>query len=140
MDGRGSTLIAWTRCAINPLAATIAWPLLLWVKSTSALAHGLCEVGVGKEQAARQRVVLGGYQAVQRQHRLRVTVDDRHRLGLAHIGQADETDALRVLAHRVRQLLAGLEPLGRRGEGLAATAQDQVLEGVIGARPIIPRI
>jgi hypothetical protein len=38
-----------------------------------------------------------------------IAVDDRHGFGLAHIRQADETDALWVVADRVGQLLAGFE-------------------------------
>jgi hypothetical protein len=62
------------------------------------------------------------------------------RFGLAHIRQADETDTLWVEADRVGQLLAGFEAFRWTAQGFPATAEDQFLEGVVGAGVIIPRI
>jgi hypothetical protein len=68
-----------------------------------------------------------------------LAVDDRH--GLAwRVRQADEADTLWVEADRVGQLLAGFETFRCTAQGFPATAEDQFLEGVVGAGVIIPRI
>ncbi|MCY1447167.1 hypothetical protein D3C76_1433860 [compost metagenome] len=54
-----------------------------------------------KEQTTGQRIVFRGDQAVERQHGLGLTVDNGDGFGLAHIGQADKADALRVCADSV---------------------------------------
>ncbi|MND85646.1 hypothetical protein D3C80_775800 [compost metagenome] len=110
-------------------------------KRHQGIGPGIFSVGWQiEEQPTGQRIIFRGNQAVERRHGLRLTVDNGHGFSLAHVGQTDETDALRVSADRIGQLFAGLEALRRTAEGFPVAAEDQFLEGVVGPGLIIPCI
>ncbi|MNI29918.1 hypothetical protein D3C73_837450 [compost metagenome] len=93
-----------------------------------------------KEQAPGQGIVFRGNQAVERQHGHGLAVGNRHGLGRAHVGQADEADAMGILSDGVGQLFAGFKPFCAAAQGFAMTTENQLFESIVGAGLIIARI